>query len=139
MIHGDASYTKGGNRRAPSKEVLSKWVDDALRNLSPDLIRKSFKQCGIGNALDGSEDDILFEDFCASRPADTPDMECDNYDDDVIVWDDSRIPIPSILTEESDDEDFLGFWTSTRIMTLYEWLWYCDTPIGDNDTGSLSA
>ena len=56
MLHGEKSYTKSGNMRAPSMEVYLKWIVDAWDQLSKDLIIKSFKGCGLANNLDGSED-----------------------------------------------------------------------------------
>ena len=56
MLHGENSYTKPGNMRAPSMEVYLKWIVDAWYQLPKDLIIKSFKGCGLTNALDGSED-----------------------------------------------------------------------------------
>ena len=54
--------TKGGNRRAPSKIVMLKWVKQAWDAISPDIIRKSFKKCGISNTIDGSEDNLFQND-----------------------------------------------------------------------------
>lgn len=56
MLHGEKSYTKSGNMRAPSMEVYLKWIVDAWDELPKNLIIKSFKGCGLTNALDGSED-----------------------------------------------------------------------------------
>ena len=56
MLHGEKSYTKSGNMRAPSMEVYLKWIGDAWDQLPKDLIIKSFKRCGLTNPLDGSED-----------------------------------------------------------------------------------
>jgi len=56
MLHGEKSYTKSGNMRAPSMEVCLKWIVDAWDQLPKDLIIKSFKGCGLTNTLDGSED-----------------------------------------------------------------------------------
>ena len=56
MLHGEKSYTKSGNMRAPSMEVYLKWMVDGWDQLPKDLIIKSFKGCGLTNTLDGSED-----------------------------------------------------------------------------------
>ena len=53
---------KEGNRRAPSKIVMLKWVKQAWDAISPDIIRKSFKKCGISNTIDGSEDNLFQND-----------------------------------------------------------------------------
>ena len=42
MLHGEKSYTKSGNMRAPSIKVHLKWIGDAWDQLPEDLIVKSF-------------------------------------------------------------------------------------------------
>ena len=37
------------------------WINRARNGIPQDLIEKSFKSCGIANALDGSEDDAVWE------------------------------------------------------------------------------
>ena len=39
-----------------------RWVSAAWKAISESIIVRSFKECCISNALDGSEDDILWED-----------------------------------------------------------------------------
>ena len=58
-MHSDKQLTKGGNQRAPPMTLYLDWVVDAWEGLSRELIEKSFKSCGITNALDGSEDDLI--------------------------------------------------------------------------------
>ena len=55
----DKSRTAAGNLRAPSKELLARWVVASWQKLSPELIKKSFLSCGLTNAVDGSEDDLI--------------------------------------------------------------------------------
>lgn len=62
LFNGPVQKTKGGNRRAPSKIVMLKWIKQAWDAISPDIIRKSFKKCGISNAIDGSEDNLFQND-----------------------------------------------------------------------------
>jgi hypothetical protein len=59
MLHGEKTYTKSGNMRAPSMEVYLQWIVDAWEQLPKELIIKSFKGCGLTNALDGSEDKMI--------------------------------------------------------------------------------
>ena len=51
MLHGEKSYIKSGNMRAPSMEVYLKWIVDAWDSLPKDLIIKLFKGCGLTNTL----------------------------------------------------------------------------------------
>jgi len=47
-------------RTAPSE--VTQWVSAAWKAIPESIIVRSFKKCCISNALDGSEDDILWED-----------------------------------------------------------------------------
>ncbi|GFW70834.1 hypothetical protein TNCV_4148821 [Trichonephila clavipes] len=60
MLEGEKSFTKGGQRRHASLEIVCEWVIKAWNEIKPDLIQKSFKKCSISNSLDGIEDDYLF-------------------------------------------------------------------------------
>ena len=42
--------TSAGNPRAPSKRKMAEWVVKAWRNLSPEIIIRSFSACGITTA-----------------------------------------------------------------------------------------
>ncbi|XP_018496590.1 uncharacterized protein LOC100898815 [Galendromus occidentalis] len=59
MAHGEKRLTRGGNVAAPPMEIYLPWIADSWRELPEDLIVKSFKQCGITVAFDGSEDDQI--------------------------------------------------------------------------------
>ena len=62
MVNGPFTYTSSGKKRAPSKEMVLRWIDRAWREIPVDLIMRSFKSCGINNALDGTEDDLVWDD-----------------------------------------------------------------------------
>jgi hypothetical protein len=49
----------GKNKRAAPSEV-ARWVLAAWKAIPESIIVKSLKKCCISNALDGSEDDILW-------------------------------------------------------------------------------
>jgi hypothetical protein len=59
MMHGEKLMTKGGNPAPPSMEIYLQWIVNAWQSLSKDLIIKSFKNCALTIALDGSEDDQI--------------------------------------------------------------------------------
>lgn len=61
MVNGPFTYTLSGKKRAPSKELVLTWINRAWNGISQDLNEKSFKSCGITNALDGSEDDAVWD------------------------------------------------------------------------------
>ncbi|CAG8584124.1 23686_t:CDS:2 [Gigaspora rosea] len=47
--------------KKPSYALLAEWVKRAWEALDPNLIRRSFKCCGISVASDGSEDEWIFD------------------------------------------------------------------------------
>ncbi|GFX46654.1 hypothetical protein TNCV_4038051 [Trichonephila clavipes] len=60
MLEGEKSFTKGGQMRHASLEIVCEWIMKAWNEIKPDLIQKSFKKCSISNSLDGTEDGYLF-------------------------------------------------------------------------------
>ena len=61
MANGLFTYTLSGKKRAPSKELVLTWINSAWNGIPRDLIEKSFKSCGIAKAVDGLEDDAVWD------------------------------------------------------------------------------
>jgi len=61
VFNGPVELTRGGNRKAAPIAILLKWIKEAWGVVTPDIIRKSFRKCGISNDLDGSEDHLFAE------------------------------------------------------------------------------
>lgn len=80
MVHGEKTFTQSGNMRAPPLEMFCSFVIKAWDKVKTESIIKSFKKCSISNALDGSEDDTLWED-------DEDDLTNEITDNDVDEWD----------------------------------------------------
>ena len=70
MIHGEHTFTKGGNMRKVDMPTICRWIVDAWKELPIKTLLKGFNKCSISNMLDGTEDDILWMD------------DADNDDDD---------------------------------------------------------
>ena len=62
MISGPFDYTPAGKKKAPSRNLVLRWVHEAWRDIPVEIVAKSFKTCGISNSLDGTEDDELYTD-----------------------------------------------------------------------------
>ena len=60
MISGPFEYTPSGKKKAPTRNLVLRWVNEAWREIPAEMVTKSFKTCGISNALDGTEDDELY-------------------------------------------------------------------------------
>ena len=71
--------------KRPSISNVCKWAKNSWQQVKSETIVTSLKKCGISNALDGSEDDILYEESDTSSE--------NNHEDDFI----------------GSDNDFLGF------------------------------
>jgi len=78
--------TPAGRVKRPSISNVCEWVKNPWQRVKSETIVKSLKKYGISNALDGSEDDILYEESDASSE--------NNHEDDF----------------SGSDEDFLGFY-----------------------------
>src|SRR6218665_1265677 len=108
MTSGSATLTKGGNLQKPDITVVVSWAKQAWDSIPEDMVRKSFLKCGISNAMDGSEDDALYEDVDHS----TPRSETDELDDNDNYTTDAELTpeqIDELFNESDDGEEFDGF------------------------------
>lgn len=101
MVEGEKSLTLAGNVKAPSLTTMTSWVLEAWRGLPKEMVAGSFKKCGISNSIDGTEDDILWEEEA------NPEQESeDDESEDEDVYDDKLTEEQwRSLFGESDDED----------------------------------
>jgi len=77
--------TLAGRLIRPSISDVCEWVKNSWQRVKSETIVKSLKKCGISNALDGSGDDILYEEIDAPSE--------NNHEDDI----------------NGSDDNFLGF------------------------------
>jgi hypothetical protein len=61
MLGNNHAFTATGKIKRPSYSTVATWVKESWDDVSSDLIKKSFKCCGVSTKLDGSEDDQLFD------------------------------------------------------------------------------
>ena len=89
--------TKGGNLKAPSLDTLAQWVLDSWNEIKSPIIVKSFKKCCISNAMDGTEDDLIWEHNLKDKDVEPKDdavddlaVEDDPYEDQIPLadWED---------------------------------------------------
>ncbi|CAB4413835.1 unnamed protein product [Rhizophagus irregularis] len=40
---------------------MANWVKESWDAIDPNIIKRSFKYCGVSNAIDGSKDDLIFD------------------------------------------------------------------------------
>uniref|UniRef100_A0A5S6Q763 DDE-1 domain-containing protein n=1 Tax=Trichuris muris TaxID=70415 RepID=A0A5S6Q763_TRIMR len=103
MTNGQKYYTRGGCMRAPSLQTLCQFVINAWCKVKTETVIKSFKKCPISNALDGTEDDALWEQSDCEGGTDA--LVEQHTDDDYIFPEDiADSPILQRLPESSSDE-----------------------------------
>ena len=61
MVTGPFEFTPAGKKKAPSRNLVLRWIKQSWREIPEEMVRKSFLTCGISNALDGTEDDAIYE------------------------------------------------------------------------------
>jgi hypothetical protein len=98
------TFTPCGNMRKPELTDVCQWIADAWAELDPGIIIHAFKQCCISNKMDGTEDDILWEDNAKHEDH----SESEDKDDDESYY----AATPGMMTDEdiqrlfeSDDDE----------------------------------
>ena len=61
MIEGQKSFTPAGNMRGALLPTVCSWVLDAWPSLMAEMVARCFKKDSISNSMDGTEDEILWE------------------------------------------------------------------------------
>ena len=56
---GIFNETAEDNLKAPPRKRIVQWILDSWASLSNEIIKKSFKSCGLNINVDGSEDDVI--------------------------------------------------------------------------------
>ena len=89
---GDVEYTRGGNPKPPSDELVQSWVIDAWKGVSLDNIKNSIAAAGFNEDASQwhiSKHDVYGEHFCeawkntGSTEANVEDFEAFGQDDEV--------------------------------------------------------
>jgi hypothetical protein len=62
LLSGNCPLTPAGNIRRPSEALFGQWIKTAWDDISPESIVKGFKKCYMSNDMNGTEDDVLWED-----------------------------------------------------------------------------
>lgn len=95
MAAGNHDLTPTGRMKRPTITQVCEWVKTSWDSVKDEIVVRSFKKCGISNALDGTEDDMLYENTGSSTSSDeSPVSDCEEL---------------SFLDSDSSDEKFLGF------------------------------
>lgn len=86
MMTRPFEFTPVGKKKAPSRNLVLKWIKQSWAEIPAEMVRKSFKTCDISNALDGTEDDEVYTDDMPELADDgmamEDEFETDSEDDD---------------------------------------------------------
>ena len=99
----DHSFTPAGNLKKPTLPTVGTWIKESWDDIPPEIIVRSFLKCSISNALDGAEDDVLFDsetdgESSASDASHVSELDV-HYDDLAAMFADT----------DNSDEEFIGF------------------------------
>src|SRR5579859_7658537 len=62
MCKAIKDYIPSGKIKRPSYSLVAKWVKEGCWDaIDINMIRRSFKYCGVSNATDGIEDALIFD------------------------------------------------------------------------------
>lgn len=61
MCDAIKDYTPSGKIKRPSYSLVASWVKESWDSMDINMIRSSFKCCGISNDINGSEDNLIFD------------------------------------------------------------------------------
>ena len=92
MADGIHELTATERQKKPSEELMYQWIGEAWRDIPREMVARSFLKCGISKALDGSEDDCVFD---------------SSSDDESILED--EVLLNELFASDSESEDFYGF------------------------------
>ena len=62
IMTGPFEFTPVGKKKAPSRNLVLQWMKQLWAEIPAEMVRKSFKTCGISNALDATKDDEVYAD-----------------------------------------------------------------------------
>ena len=61
MVTGPFEFTPAGKKKVPSRNLILRWIKQSWSEIPEEMVRKSFLTCSTFNALDGTEDDAIYE------------------------------------------------------------------------------
>ena len=122
MLDGNHTFTPAGRIRKPDLWQICQWILESWNAISPDTIKRSFLKCCLTNAikLDGTEDDIFWEEMDESDPFAEDDVVESIVDEkgELFYADEHEVAVLEVNEQEYsgifgesdvDESDFNGF------------------------------
>ena len=72
---GPFEFTPAGKKKAPTRNLVLRWIKQSWREIPEEMVSKSFMTCGISYALDGTEDDAIYEEEIPEIGAEEDEIE----------------------------------------------------------------
>ena len=113
MLADQHTFTASGHIRKVELPQICQWIYEAWEDIPNELIKKSFRKCCITNAMDGTEDDQMWEDDADPFAGIDEDDDVDLLYADSFERQQADIDLESYENlfgdSDSDSEDFYGF------------------------------
>ncbi|CAG8817754.1 18508_t:CDS:2 [Gigaspora margarita] len=101
VANGGNGITKKRNLKRADLKPVCDWVLKAWKDISEDIIIRTFKKCGISNCLSGSEDHLIYDD-------DDENNSNENSDNNESEVEEERSDKKLDENEKSDENDETG-------------------------------
>ena len=116
MAEGSQEFTTQGNMKAPPRRVIVEWILEAWNSLSKDVIKSSFKSCGLNISVDGSGDHLIhcFKDdqTCSMGAERLQVIMASTIEDDrenpLSLLEDSDVEEAALVVDSDDETDDLS-------------------------------
>ena len=89
MMSENHSFTAGGRIKKPDLLLITQWIKKAWNDIDPAIIAKGLKMCCLTNNMDGTEDDVLWQDIAEQAAAD----EENDMNEDLLYNDTNLMPL----------------------------------------------
>ena len=104
MNEADKDYTPSGKIKRPSYSLVANWVKESWDAIDSTMIMRSFKCCGVSNAMNGTEDGLIF-DFNKVQKVNNKGRGIEEKDESNEESSDSDHETDDNSEDESDDSD----------------------------------
>jgi hypothetical protein len=109
MCEAIKDYTPSGKIKRPSYSLVARWVKEGWDAIDINMIRRSFKCCGVSNATDGTEDNLIFDfdrlESKISRKDPGREIEGERNENDTEDSDENDSNYNKSESEESDESE----------------------------------
>jgi hypothetical protein len=103
-------YTPSGKIKRPSYSLVANWVKESWEAMDINMIRRSFKCCGVSNDMNGSEDTLIFDFNQLNKDNLGKDVVHDNEVDDNDDSEDEDSELENDYYQENEEQNVIQDW-----------------------------